>query len=198
MSEPGNDPEELLSDEPAGHGMSRRMLLGGAAAAGGAGLAAAVLQASRADHAAAGALGQVEPPVGSLFQLEVEGVTGFFTEVSGLGSENEILEQKVSPGENTVLKAPGRLKWNDIVLKRGVTANLDLYDWRRLQEDSTKAIGKDGSIMMLDNELREVARWNFEAAWPSKLSAGSHKLLSDDVMVIEEFVLVPERIRRAT
>jgi phage tail-like protein len=197
MGQPGNDEQEVLPNKSDGHGVSRRALLGGAAA-GGAGLAAALLQASRANDAAAGALGQVEPPLGSVFQLEVEGVTGFFSEVSGLGSENEVIEQKVAPSDRTTRKIPGRLKWNDIVLKRGATANLDLYDWRRLQEDSTEAVGKDGSIMMLDGELKEVARWNFEAAWPSKLSAGSHKLLSDDVMVIEEFVLVPERIRRAT
>jgi len=195
MREPGNDEQELPPDGGEGHGLTRRAVLG-SAAAGGVGLAA-LLQASRASEAAAGALAQVEPPLGAFFSLEVEGATGFFTEVSGLGSETEVIEQKVGdPTQGTIMKVPGQLKWNDIVLKRGVTTGLELYDWRRLQEDSSKAVAKPGSVALLDQEEKELARWNFEAAWPSKLSVGSFKMLSDDVMIVEEFVLVSERIRR--
>ena len=67
-----------------------------------------------------------ETPTVFTFQLQVEGATGFFTEVGGLGSENEVIEQK-GGDKSGIRKVPGALKWNDIALKRGVTTNADLY-----------------------------------------------------------------------
>ncbi len=42
---------------------------------------------------------------------------GYFLECSGLGSEHEIVEQKVvnDQGQEMILKIPGRLKWENIV-----------------------------------------------------------------------------------
>jgi phage tail-like protein len=136
--------------------------------------------------------------VGGVFVLEVEGVTGFFTEVSGLGSETEVIEYKQTEDRSVIQKIPGRLKWNDITLKRGVTTDLDVSKWRKLVEDGDiEAARKDGSIALMGADGSPVAAWSFEAAWPSKISAGHSKLLSDDVMILEELVLVVEQVRRA-
>ncbi|MBL8121023.1 MAG: phage tail protein, partial [Anaerolineae bacterium] len=64
--------------------------------------------------------------------LDVQGeVKGLFTEVGGLGSETEVVEHKVSrDGIDFVQKIPGRLKWGDITLKRGITAEMDMWSWR--------------------------------------------------------------------
>jgi len=65
-----------------------------------------------------------DPLLGFNFAIDVGGtIKGYFTEVTGLGSENEIVEQKVvsDSGVEVVLKIPGRLKWGDITLKRGLT-----------------------------------------------------------------------------
>lgn len=182
--------------EEARRGVSRRGLLGGAAA-GGIGLAAALLQAARAEEAAAGTLPQAEVPTGLVFALEVEGMTGYFTECSGIGSEHEVVESKVSQDRSVILKTPGRLKWNDIVLKRGITSNMDLWEWRKMMEDGkSQEARKDGAIVVYDQELAEVARWDFVNAWPSKISAGHSKFLSDDVMILEDLVLIPGAIQR--
>ncbi len=66
-----------------------------------------------------------DPLVGFHFAVDIQGqVTGYFTEVSGLGSEQEVIEHKVvnEAGVEVVLKIPGRLKWENIVLKRGITS----------------------------------------------------------------------------
>ena len=179
-----------------GYELTRRGLLGGAAAVGGIGLAAALLQTAGKDEASAATLPQVD--VGGVFVLEVEGVTGFFTEVSGLGSETEVIEYKQTEDRSVIQKIPGRLKWNDITLKRGVTTDLDVSKWRKLVEDGDiEAARKDGSIALMGADGSPVAAWSFEAAWPSKISAGHSKLLSDDVMILEELVLVVEQVRRA-
>ena len=79
-----------------------------------------------------------DPLVGFHFGVEVSGViSGFFTECSGLGSEQEIIEHKVmsESGQEVVMKIPGRLKWSDITLKRGITSNMDMWNWRKMVED---------------------------------------------------------------
>ena len=66
-----------------------------------------------------------DPLVGFHFGLNVSGqIEGFFTEVSGIGSEHEIVEHKVVSEDGrkeVVMKIPGRLKWENVTLKRGIT-----------------------------------------------------------------------------
>lgn len=140
-----------------------------------------------------------DPLLGFNFTLDVGGqVKGYFTEVSGIGSENEIVEQKVvsEKGVEAVLKIPGRLKWGDITLKRGITSNLDLWNWRKMVEDGkVKDARRNGSIVMLDQELKEAARWNFTNAWPSKISGPAPKADGNEIG-IEEITIVHEFIQR--
>jgi phage tail-like protein len=140
-----------------------------------------------------------DPLLGFNFGIDVGGaVKGYFTEVGGLGSENEIVEQKVinEKGVEVVLKIPGRLKWGDVTLKRGITSNMDLWEWRKQVEDGQVAgARKNGSIIMYDRELKEAARWNFVNAWPSKISGPTPKADSNEIG-IEELTIVHEFIER--
>jgi phage tail-like protein len=143
--------------------------------------------------------GRQDPLVGFNFMIDVGGtITGYFTEVSGLGSENEIIEQKVvnDKGVEIVLKIPGRLKWSDITLKRGITSNMDMWDWRQLVVDGkAKDARKNGSIVMFDRDGAEAARWDFVNAWPVKISGPAPKSDSNDIGV-EELTLAHEAINR--
>jgi phage tail-like protein len=142
-----------------------------------------------------------DPLVAFNFMVEVSGViSGYFTEASGLGSENEVVEHKIvgKGDKEAVRKIPGRLKWGDITLKRGITANMDMWKWRKMVEQGK--VGeprKDGSIVMFDQAGTEVARWNFKAGWPSKLNGPSVKSDGNEVGV-EELTIVHEFIERVT
>lgn len=140
-----------------------------------------------------------DPLVAAHFALEVQGkITGFFTEVSGLGSETEVVEHKVvnEKGQEVIKKIPGRLKWENITLKRGITSNMDIWKWRKEVEDgSVQAARADGSIVMFDQTLTEVARWNFQKAWPVKVTGPSLKSDGNEVGV-EELTLAHEYIER--
>jgi phage tail-like protein len=143
-----------------------------------------------------------DPLVGSSFALEIGGgvINGYFTEVSGLGSETEIIEHKVvnAQGHEVVMRIPGRLKWGDIVLKRGITSNLDMWKWRKQVEDGdVNGARMNGSIVMYDQSLTEKARWNFNNAWPSKISGPTPKADSNEIGV-EELTLVHEFIERVS
>ena len=140
-----------------------------------------------------------DPVVGFHFALDVQGVIkGYFTECSGIGSESEIAEQKVvtEKGVQVVLKVPGRLKWGDITLKRGLTSTMDLWEWRKMVEDGdVKAARKNGSIIMFDQALTPVAQWDFKNAWPSKITGPAPKSDGNDLS-LEELTIVHEYITR--
>lgn len=140
-----------------------------------------------------------DPLVSCYFSIDVGGkITGFFTEVSGLGSETEIVELKImgEGNQEIVRKIPGRLKWGDVTLKRGITTNKDLWDWRKLVEDGqVTSARQNGSIYMYDQEGTVVAQWDFIAGWPSKISGPSPKSDSNEI-ALEEMTIVHEDIRR--
>jgi phage tail-like protein len=143
--------------------------------------------------------GNENPLVSFHFALEFQGkVAGYFTEISGVGSEHEVVELKAvdSKGREVVQKVPGRLKWNDITLKRGVTKEMDLWNWRKEIEDGkVDNSRRNGSIVMFDQTLKEVARWNFERAWPTKVSGPTFQADSN-AFGIEEMTLTYEYITR--
>jgi phage tail-like protein len=141
-----------------------------------------------------------DPMIGAHFEVSVGAITGYFTEVSGLGSESEIVEHKIiakGAKESIIRKIPGRLKWGDIVLKRGITKNLDFYNWRKeVEQGGVEKARLDGTIIMYDQTMTPVAEWSFVKGWPSKISGPS--LQSDGNAVgIEELTIVHEGIKRA-
>ncbi len=144
-------------------------------------------------------MAQEDPLVGFHFAVDIQGmITGFFTECSGLGSEHEVIEHKVvtEKGNEVVMKIPGRLKWENITLKRGITKNMDAWKWRKMVEDGkVDSARRDGSIVMYDQSLKEIARWNFERAWPLKISGPQPKADSNEIG-IEEMVIAHEYIKR--
>lgn len=142
-----------------------------------------------------------DPLVSFNFAIEVSGIiSGYFTEASGLGSEHEVIEHKVmgENGQEIVKKIPGRLKWGDITLKRGISSSLDMWEWRKMVVDGkVESARRNGSITMYDQEGSEVARWNFERGWPSKVSGPSVNTTSNEVG-IEELVITHEGTERVT
>lgn len=142
-----------------------------------------------------------DPLPGFLFKLDLSGKTtgsAYFLEVAGLGSESEIIEQKVvdGKGHDLVQKVPGRLKWGDITLKRGITEDMSLWKWRQLVVDGkVKDARTNCSIHMLDRDYNDVAQWDFVNAWPSKISGPSLKGDSNEFGV-EELTVVHEGLFR--
>ena len=140
-----------------------------------------------------------DPLVGFSFEVTIGAIAGYFTEVSGLGSESEVVEHKImSKGakEPIIRKMPGRNKWGDITLKRGISSSLDFYDWRKqVEQGKIDSARLDGTIIMYDNTFKAVAEWSFSKGWPSKISGPS--LSADGNAVgIEELTIVHEGIER--
>jgi len=133
------------------------------------------------------------------FALDIgDKLAGFFQECSGIGSENEIIETKLTDanGVDFVKKEPGRLKWNDVTLKRGITDSLDIWKWRKdVEEGSVDKARTNCTISMMNRSGKPVAIWHFRGAWPSKVSGPELKSDSNDYGV-EEVVMVHEYMYR--
>lgn len=140
-----------------------------------------------------------DPLVSAWFGVEFQGqVVGAFRECTGLGSENEVVEYKASGarGEFIVKKVPGRMKWNNITLKRGITAAMDMWQWRKLVEQGkVDEARKNGSIVMFKQDGTEIARWDFVSAWPSKLTGPTANANNNEVG-IEELEITHEGYER--
>lgn len=130
-----------------------------------------------------------DPLVQFQFALEIQGrLTGLFTECSGLGSEHEIIEHKVvdEKGRQLLFTVPGRLKWEQITLKRGITDSMEIWDWRKQVEDGdVEGARSNGSITMMDQHLSPVARWDFENGWPAKVTGPQLKSDSNEIGIEE-------------
>lgn len=144
-------------------------------------------------------MAEKDPVVSAWFGVEFQGqVVGAFRECTGMGSENEVVEYKASgpKGEYVMKKVPGRLKWNNITLKRGITDAMDMWKWRKLVEQGKiNEARKNGSIVMFNQEGQEVSRWEFINAWPSKLTGPSANATNNEVG-IEELELTIEGYAR--
>jgi len=118
------------------------------------------------------------------FLLEVDGVErGAFRECSGLDFAQDPIEYREGPDPLYSRKLPGLTKYSNIVLKWGISNDLELWEWRQQALDG-KIERKNGSVVLLDDESNEVTRWNFIAGWPTKWTGPSFNATGNEVAVM--------------
>ena len=82
------------------------------------------------------------------------------------------------------------------MLKRGITANMDFWKWRKeVETGKVSGARSNCTITMYDQAGSPVAKWNLEAAWPSKITGPSLSTESSAVGV-EELTVVCEGFER--
>ena len=140
-----------------------------------------------------------DPGVSAWFGVDFQGgVVGAFRECTGIGSENEVVRYKASTEDGKLVYkvVPGRMKWNNVTLKRGVTANMDMWKWRGLVEDGNIAEArKNGTITLFDQDGNALAQWTFENAWPSKVTGPTYNANTNEI-AIEELEITHEGYKR--
>ena len=130
------------------------------------------------------------------FIVEIDGIArAGFSEVSGLESETTVIEYRVGGERNAVRKLPGLTKYANIVLRRGVTQDAELSNWRKTVEDG-QVDRRNGSIILRDDDGNDVVRWNFFNGWISKWQ-GPALHASKNEVAIETIEIAHERLERA-
>lgn len=104
------------------------------------------------------------------FKVEIEGLTlGHFQSVSGLSHEVEVLTHQEGGVNDRLHKLPGQGSYPNLTLKLGYVNSQMLENWH------ARYISKPGlmdrknlSIVLVDDQSREVKRWSFAKCWPVK------------------------------
>ncbi len=140
--------------------------------------------------------GLIPDPYGNFnFLVELDGINrGAFQECSGFDSTIDVIEHREGGDNITLRKLPGMTKYSNLVLKWGMTDDMELYRWHR-QAVQGNMKRKNGSIVLLNNAGKEVARWNFMRAWPTKYDGPDLNAEGTDVAV-ETLELAHEGIER--
>ena len=117
------------------------------------------------------------------FRVEIEGIAwAAFSEVGGLESETAVIEYRVGGEPRTVRKLPGLTKYANIVLRRGITQDPELWNWRQsvVQGNVDR---RNGSIVLLDDDETEVVRWNFFQGWIAKWEGPALNAKANEVAI---------------
>jgi phage tail-like protein len=128
------------------------------------------------------------------FLVEIDGVArAAFSEVSGLESETAVIEYRTG-NDNAIRKLPGLTKFGNITLRRGVTQDPELWNWRKSIVEGTPD-RRNGSIILLDDQRNPVVRWNFRNGWPCKWEGPALNAKANEV-AIETLEIAHEGLER--
>ena len=129
------------------------------------------------------------------FLVEIDGIAhAVFSEVTGLESETAVIEYRAG-GENVVRKLPGLTKFGNITLKRGITQDAELWNWRKSIVEG-EIDRRNGSIILLDDQRTEVVRWHFREGWICKWEGPTLNAKANEV-AIETIEIAHEGLERA-
>jgi phage tail-like protein len=100
----------------------------------------------------------------SNFKVKIEGMNwDTFESVSGVGVDVEDIPFQTD--KNSIENRPGRSNARDIILTRRFKKDKELYSWMKDVQNG-KINRKSGSVALLDDEGKEIVRFNFENSWP--------------------------------
>ena len=122
------------------------------------------------------------------FILEIDGVEmGTFTEVSGLSVDIGV-ERIEEGGQNQfVHQRPGRMTWPNIVLKRGVVNDDNLFNWfAKTSGDGYAGEGNTltmltGAITLITDGGDRLRSWSVDRAFPVKWTGPAFAVSATDI-----------------
>ena len=133
------------------------------------------------------------------FSVEIDSTEiAQFSELSGITSEIDVIDLKENTAEGRPLikKLPGARKPPTITLKRAKSASMDLWNWHyAMHQGNVAEARRNGSVVLYDYTLGEVARYNFFNGWVSKITMGSAKAGANEVLTEEVSIVCEELIR---
>ena len=131
------------------------------------------------------------------FRVEIEKVTvASFAEATIPDSTTDPVEYREGTDQPNQRKLSGLNKYGNITLKKGLTDSMDLYKWRKDVEDKGAKGARQGiSLVLIDEEGEDKARWDIENAWPTKYSPSGFSAKANEVL-IETLEIVHEGIKR--
>ncbi len=131
------------------------------------------------------------------FRVEIDGIqTASFSEATIPDTSTDTVDYREGTDLPNQKKLSGLVKYGNITLKKGLTDSMELYEWRKLVEQSGAAKArKNISLILTDEEGNDKARWDIVEAWPTKYDPSDFSAKSNEV-IIETLEIVHEGVTR--
>jgi phage tail-like protein len=106
-----------------------------------------------------------------------------FAEVELPAAEIEMIEYREGADRtNASRKLPGRVRYGNVVLRRGISGNLDLWEWFK-EVRNGNLVRRDVRIRLLDESRNPVQAWIFRDAWPTKYDPSDLNAKGNEVLI---------------
>jgi len=125
------------------------------------------------------------------------GVVGF-SEVNGFEIAVDVIEYREGDHPTTPYKIPGLIKYSNVTFKRGVTEDLEVYNWIKdwVETGSADGLRQEVTIYAKDASGTTIATWVLTNAFPTKYSGPDFNATGAEI-AIESMELAHEGIKRA-
>lgn len=133
------------------------------------------------------------------FRVEIDDIqTAAFSEATIPDSTTDPVDYREGTDPTSQRKLSGLTKYGNVTLKKGITDSMNLYDWRKSVEETgaTKA-RKNISLILIDEEGSDKARWDIVSAWPTKYDSSDFSAKGNEVL-IETLEIVHEGVKRVS
>jgi phage tail-like protein len=115
-------------------------------------------------------------------------------EVEGLNVTVDVIEFREGGEQTAPILLPGVARFGPLVLKNGLSESNELLDWMQTTVNGSM-VRRNVSIILLDTEGTEKARYNIYEAWPSGWSINELDSLGVGP-VVEELIIQYEKFER--
>jgi phage tail-like protein len=125
-----------------------------------------------------------DPFRGYNFRVELDGVTkAAFREFSGLTLETDPVEYREGNDRRLhVRKLFGLRKFTNLQGKRGITTDLQLWNWYSQILNGGAAL-RDGAVVLTDELQQDRLRWSFKNGFICKWEGPSFNATANDVAI---------------
>lgn len=119
------------------------------------------------------------------FQVDWNGVSLSFTEVTGLDIQQEIIEYRHGDSKDfSKIKMPGMRKFSNITMKRGTfQGKTEYYQWMNAIQAERVQERRDVVIKLLNEKHEPVISWRAVRCFPVKVQASDLKSDGNEVAI---------------
>ena len=132
-------------------------------------------------------MGQKEPDdfaTRGFFGIEIDGVNvGTFRAADGLTVQREVVEYHEGGENSRTHKLLGPTRWSNITLSRGLTDNVEFYNWMKQTIEAQEISRKNGSIILYAPDGKAKMRWDFLNGWPCRWEGPRFESMEHEIAI---------------
>jgi len=140
---------------------------------------------------------RIDPYRNFRFRVEIDGIAiAAFSDATIPDSTTAPIDYREGTDAPHQKKLSGLVTYGNITLKKGLADSMDLYNWRKMVEQTGAGKArKNMSLILIDEEGADKARWDIVEAWPTKYDPSDFSAKGAEV-VIETLEIVHEGVTR--